>query len=325
MAGPIPLRRFAALWLAGASLIVVANLSCKRSPKDAPPPAPPTLGAIEIQDVSAHAGEERPAARSYDTDALAAIVRDRLAKSGIVTLPEGNQTVGTDGGAPRSTVRVRGRAAVEIVEVEAKGLMRAAVALNLSTRPTEAPGGLHEDLSAASEQPFDVREGLDRRALGQRLLERTIGDLIGGYAARVALAKASPEQLHAAITSDGGALREEAIRVAGARGLKAEVPTLLPLLRSDDERLRDAALGALIAMREQRAVSELTRTRSMRDRHEMRKILEAIAILGGEEARDYLSFVAASHDDEEIRNLATEAKARLDRRGGPSGTSKEVP
>ena len=33
----------------------------------------------------------------------------------------------------------------------------------------------------------------------------------------------------------------------------------------------------------------------------MRKIIEAIAILGGQEADDYLSFVASSHDDEEIR------------------------
>jgi hypothetical protein len=81
----------------------------------------------------------------------------------------------------------------------------------------------------------------------------------------------------------------------------------------------------LIAMREQRAVSALTRNRSMRDRHEMRKVLEAIAILGGEEARDYLSFVAASHDDEEIRNLALEAKARLDRRGTGSGEPKAGP
>jgi len=229
---------------------------------------------------------------------------------------------GLDGGAPAATVRVRGRAAVELVEVGAKGLLRAAVALNVSTRPAEAPGGLNEDLSAASEQPFTVGDKIDRHALGQSLLERTVADLVGGYAARVALTKASPEQLHAAIISDGGALREEAIRIAGARSLKAEVPALLPLLHNDDERLRDAALGALIAMREQRAVGELTRTRSMRDRHEMRKILEAIAILGGDEARDYLSFVAASHDDEEIRKLALDAKGRLERRGNAGEEAK---
>jgi len=39
----------------------------------------------------------------------------------------------------------------------------------------------------------------------------------------------------------------------------------------------------------------------------MRKILDAIATLGGGEARDYLSFVAETHDDEEIRTMAAEA------------------
>jgi hypothetical protein len=321
MGGHVPGRRFGAWWLVAVCLSVTAHLTCKRSSKDPAPPPPPMLGAIEIQDVSAPAGGESPATRRYDTEALGAIVRDRLVKSGVVMVPQGQASPGggSDGGVPPPTVRVRGRAAVEIVEVEAKGLLRAAVALNLSTRPAEAPGGLNEDLSAASEQPFEVGDKIDRQALGQRLLERTVGDLVGGYAARISLSKAAPEQLHAAIVSDGGALREEAIRIAGTRGLKGEVPALLPLLHNDDERVRDAALGALIALGEQRAVSELTRTRSMRDRHEMRKILEAIAILGGEEARDYLSFVAASHDDEEIRRLATEAKARLERRGAPAG------
>jgi hypothetical protein len=305
-------RRVAALFLIGAGVAVALTVSCKRSSKDAAPPTP-VLGVIEIQDVSAPApGEPSGGGAPYDTRALEGVVRDRLATSGVV-VPRPEPTVAGDGGAG-PTVRVRGRVGVEVVEVEGKGLLRAGVALNLSTRPAEAPGALNEDLSAASEQPYDVGPKTDRRVLGQRLLERTVGDLVGGYAARVALTRASPAQLHAAIVSDGGALREEAVRIAGVRGLKAEVPVLLPLLHNDDERLRDAALGALIAMREQRAVGELTRTRSMRDRHEMRKILEAISILGGDEARDYLSFVAASHDDEEIRKLAAEAKDRLERR-----------
>jgi hypothetical protein len=43
----------------------------------------------------------------------------------------------------------------------------------------------------------------------------------------------------------------------------------------------------------------------------MRKIVDAIATLGGSEARDYLSFVAETHDDEEIRAMAKEALERL--------------
>ena len=45
-------------------------------------------------------------------------------------------------------------------------------------------------------------------------------------------------------------------------------------------------------------------------------LLAAISILGGQEAEDYLSFVAATHDDDEIRAAAAAARARLARRRG---------
>ena len=77
--------------------------------------------------------------------------------------------------------------------------------------------------------------------------------------------------------------------------------------------MRDAALGALIAIGDRRAVTALTSTRSLRDRREMRKIIEAIAILRRHEALDYLSFVAATHDDDEIRAEAARPR-RLERR-----------
>ena len=114
---------------------------------------------------------------------------------------------------------------------------------------------------------------------------------------------------------------EEAIRIAGERQLRDEVPTLLKLLGDDDESVRDAALGALIAMRDRRAVRELTQSRSLRDRREMRKIIEAISILGGQEADEYLSFVAATHDDDEIRTEAAAARARLQRREAEAGSA----
>ena len=94
----------------------------------------------------------------------------------------------------------------------------------------------------------------------------------------------------------------------------ARPPTLLRLLEHPEESVRDAALGALVELKDRRAVAVLASQRSMRDRREMRKILDAIATLGGNEASEYLSFVAEGHDDPEIRELAAAAKARMQRR-----------
>jgi hypothetical protein len=317
-------RHAATLLVAFVVAASAPGFACRRSGKSAPPPVPaPLLDAVEIVDVSEKSELIPKSTAKYDTGALVDIVRSALIKAQVVVTPmtEGDAAIAAPG-SRRAVARVRGRVGVELVEVEEKGLVRAAVALQVSSKPAEAPGALNEELSAAGEQPYPVSPTVDRRALAQRLLERTTVDLIDGFVARVALATAPPERVHAALVGDAGVLREEAIRVAGSRGLKDEVPALLPLLQNDDERLRDAALGALIAMRERRAVAELTRNRSMRDRHEMRKVLEAISILGGDEARDYLSFVAASHDDEEIRKLAADAKARLDRRESRPGEAR---
>src|SRR5207237_707140 len=116
---------------------------------------------------------------------------------------------------------------------------------------------------------------------------------------RARLPRATAAEIHAAIAADGGSspIREEAIRLAGARGLTSEAPGLLALLDDPEESIRDAALGALIALRDQRAVAQLARHRSLRDKREMTKILEAISQIGGEEAEQYLSFVADAHED----------------------------
>jgi HEAT repeats len=195
------------------------------------------------------------------------------------------------------------------------------VRLQLATRPSDAPGALDEQLEGQGEKTNPLQKGLSREArlarhreVFEALVGRVAGDLLDGALARERLKRASPADVHAALQADAGELREEAIRIAGQRQLRQEVPRLLQLLIDDDEATRDAALGALINLKEPGAVAVLTKSRSLRDRREMRKIIEAIAVLGGEEGLDYLSFVAASHDDEEIRTQAAEARKRLLRR-----------
>jgi hypothetical protein len=100
---------------------------------------------------------------------------------------------------------------------------------------------------------------------------------------------------------------------------------LLTLLVHAEEGVRDAALGALIELRERRTVGVIARQRSMRDRREMRKIIDAIATLGGDEAAEYLAFVADAHDDAEIKQMAKRALERLSARSGRSAPGSMPP
>jgi len=248
---------------------------------------------------------------SLDETALAERLRAQFQSSGLTVAGE----AGADAATP--TVRIAARVATELVEAEDKGLCRAAVTLAITTRPGDARGALNEEISAGGEERFDIGPTTDRRAIAARLAERTASDLLGSFLQRTRLRSAGPAELQAALASDAGpAVREEAIRQVGARHLTDEAPRLLGLLDDPDEETRDAALGALIALRDERAVAKLTRDRSLRDRHEMLKILDAISLIGGKEAAEYLAFVAESHDDADIRQAAGEARDRLRRRAG---------
>lgn len=148
----------------------------------------------------------------------------------------------------------------------------------------------------------------------QRLAERTTEDLLSAYAGRQKLWSADDGTVTKAAAADKGDLRLEAIRIIGARKLKDQLPTLIRLLSDEDEATRDTALGAVVAIGDRSAVRALADSRQMRDSYEMSKILDAVAALGGQEAKDYLSFVGETHDDPEIRSMAKTALERLGKR-----------
>jgi hypothetical protein len=297
---------------AAAVALLVAALGCHHRASPAPPPQPPSLGAISV----AVAAPDEAAPPQVDAEALRRAVRERLLANGLVSASA------PDAGA-EARADVELRIIGETVEVGATGEARARVGLSIATHPPDAPGALSAALDGAATQRYAARGTPGGDAVETALAARIAGELIDGYAARRRLHEGPPAAVHAALVADGGELRDEAIRAAGERRLRDEAPLLLKLLDDPDERTRDAALGALIALGDRRAVTVLTRSRSLRDRREMRKIIEAISILGGQEADDYLSFVAASHDDDDLRAAAAAARERMLRReamGGNSGS-----
>jgi HEAT repeat protein len=294
-------------------LVVLAAPACKRTTPAGPPaPAPrPRLGTVTVRDLTPP--DSAPA--RIDTAAMERTLRERLLATGQFETDAARADAGA-GGVTRALTQL----GIEGAEVGDKGVARARVAIRLDTRPSDAPAAVDENLEAAAEQPYPVaRRGATgappaKQAVFERLVLRVASDLVDGFGARRHLRTAAPAELRAAIAADGGELRLEAIRAIGERKLTGEGDALLGLLDDPDETTRDAALGALISLGDRRAVTSLTRSRSLRDRREMRKIIEAISILGGQEADDYLAFVASSHDDEEIRADASAARARLQRR-----------
>jgi hypothetical protein len=59
------------------------------------------------------------------------------------------------------------------------------------------------------------------------------------------------------------------------------------MLKSEDHALRDRAIGALAAIGDPRAVRPLTEVARFRDLTDLPKVLDALATIGGPEARAY--------------------------------------
>lgn len=282
------------------ALLSLGAVACKRPSATSPPSL--WLGPVSVV-ARAGAGD---ASSLVDREALAQKARLQLLQAGIFN---GEAMQSTPSGA--AVARIRITLSTDLVRADGKAAVRADVWLNVSTRPEGvAPSHFGEDVRASAEMLYEPEAQPDKRGVLQRLAERAVGDLLAAYVARQKLWSARPEAVHAALAAPGE-LRLEAIRVAAAHKLHDEVPNLVALLSDDEESIRDAALGALVELRDPRAVQALTKTKSMKDRREMRKIVDALAALGGQEAADYLSFVADAHEDEEIRNMASAALVRL--------------
>lgn len=137
-----------------------------------------------------------------------------------------------------------------------------------------------------------------------QLARRLLGDMLDELGTRLRLYYDAPPIVVAALASRSHEVQLEAIEACGERQLPACTDPILPLLKQDDLDLRDRAIGALGRIGDRRAVRPLTEVTKFGEVDELPKILEALATIGGPEARAYLEFVASGHDQPSIRARA---------------------
>jgi hypothetical protein len=266
----------------------------------------PMLGKIVVK--RAPGATVRGLSVQLDDARLVAKTKDVLERSGTFVANDASA-------AKRTSANVRIEAEVVSDGVSEDSEIGVKVRLKIEIHPATATTARYgEDAAAVGQAPLDKGQLSELAAAVQRLAERTTGDLLSAYVTRQKLWIADETEIARGLASKDGDLRLEAIRIAGARKLKAHLPVMLRLLADEDEATRDAALGAVVAMGERSSIRALAESRQMRDSYEMSKVLDAVATLGGQEAKDYLSFVAETHDDSDIRAMAKASLERLRKR-----------
>ena len=106
------------------------------------------------------------------------------------------------------------------------------------------------------------------------------------------------------------------LELVADRKLRGGFDRALALLKHKDAGVRAAALRALVALKDPRAVGPLAKMANFSNPEELRMVVEAVSAIGGDEAAEFLEYVATGHSDADLRNRAREGLERLGRHPG---------
>jgi hypothetical protein len=190
----------------------------------------------------------------------------------------------------------------------------AAASLRLRWKEDGRGHSMESRVVAEQELDADGRKHLSERA--RAALEHAVRDATVALALRDGIRRGDEKTVVAALSNDDADVRAEAFRAVSERHLVGALPRLYELLKSTNAEIRDAAIGALVELGDRGAVKPLVDMVEFNDLDMMRRIIDAVGMIGGDEARDYLEFVASGHETPVVRQLAQEALDRLKRREG---------
>lgn len=142
---------------------------------------------------------------------------------------------------------------------------------------------------------------------------RAVADAAGAeLAEQRKLLRKPADEVKIALSSESRAVRDFAIRLAGARRIKALVPVLCQRLNDEPEPdLVLRVVGALVQIGDPAAVSPLAELTKRRHPFFINQIVYAVSQIGGAEAEAYLDTLANGHPSEEVREAAKEALSEL--------------
>ena len=270
---------------------------------DATPALATKLRVTRIE-VTARAWSDQAGARP-DDHALVVQVRQSLLASNAFELAELD---GAETGA-----RLRIDYGVDVVPGAGKDEARLQAAVLVKLRvPDDDEAGL--DANVLGERRLDTGEESRMAEFAALLVTRSIGEAVGGLIEKQRVRGGDLHTVLGALAGNDPQLRVVAFATIAERKLGGAVPRLLELLGEEDHRIRDGAIGALVALRASQAIMPLTRLAKFEDLDTMRRVVDAIGSIGGDEARAYLEFVAGGHDEMVISSLAKDALERLNRR-----------
>jgi HEAT repeat protein len=179
-------------------------------------------------------------------------------------------------------------------------------------------------LPALDEQPAlsfrEERSLLYRSATSPPLdqLRRWASDLVMRNAHSLTLfAKMQPltnSALLARLKQGNETEQRHAALLLGQRGERNAIPSLLALLKGDENPRIKAVIGSLVRLKAKEAVIPMIRLAPRASSVFLQQLVSALAELGGLHAEGFLDLISVAHQNQEIRQTAKEAFLELRQR-----------
>jgi hypothetical protein len=321
------MRRFA---VALALLVAAASLGCKRSGPAAQRDGGPT---------AAPAGDAGPAARAGETTVIGDIAIRRVDPTAFKVEMADRDLAAAVAGVLRGSKAF----APSLAEVPAgRTGVPARVTLDITYDQVVAPSG--RALVCAVEAAIDWQSGGERliprsnvlaekplattsdqqraRAIAGEMIQQSVIEAGRELVVKEELRQGEDAAVEKGLDSTDPDVVLWSLELVAERRLKAAFERALSLLKAKDAGVRAAALRALVALKDPRAVAPLAKMANFSNTEELRLVIEAVSAIGGDEAAEFLEYVATGHSDADLRNRAREGLERIGRRKGPAAEPK---
>lgn len=178
-----------------------------------------------------------------------------------------------------------------------------------------AQGDLAPSAAILAERPIDAGERANEDGLLATLVATTVAQVGHDLVAKEQVRTGGTEALVDALESADGDMVLWALELIAERARGDLLDRVVAALASEQVLVRNQALTTLVALGDPRAVDALARRAPFDDHEFMRMVIEAVTALGGDDARQYLEFIASGHPDDDLRARARDGLDRLDRAG----------
>ena len=168
-----------------------------------------------------------------------------------------------------------------------------------------------------AERPLPAGDGKRASVIAAELITQSVIEAARGLVGKEELRQGDDAAVKKALDDPDPDVVLWSLELVAERRLAAAFDRALALLRAEDSGVRAAALRALVALRDPRAVEPLAKMANFSNPEELKMVIEAVTAIGGDEAAEFLEYLATGHSDGDVRSRAREGLERIGRRRSP--------